>query len=102
MSKARQPFTIDCKDKDLQVFELNIVEHHPELKQLKIGGKLSYEHPQFHELSIKVNDMPGNSKPYCIFAMNLFGLDDIEEYYWECQTLLERPISQLVKNDSLE
>ncbi|MBF4391051.1 hypothetical protein EAY32_24585, partial [Vibrio anguillarum] len=29
-------------------------------------------------------------------------LDDIEEYYWECQTLLERPISQLVKNDSLE
>ncbi|WP_010434581.1 MULTISPECIES: hypothetical protein [Vibrio] len=102
MSKARQPFTIDCKDKDLQVFELNIVEHHPELKQLKIGGKLSYEHPQFHELSIKVSDMPGNSKPYCIFAMNLFGLDDIEEYYWECQKLLERPISQLVKNDSLE
>lgn len=89
MSKARQPFTIDCKDKDLQIFELNIVEHHPELKQLKIGGKLSYEHPQFHELSIKVNDMPGNSKPYCIFAMNLLSWMTLKsttgsvKHYWK-------------------
>ncbi|EEW10391.1 hypothetical protein SX4_2286 [Vibrio mimicus SX-4] len=102
MSKARLPFSIDCQDKDLTVFELNIAEHHPELKQLKSGVKPSYEHAQFHELSINFKDLPGNSKPYCIFAMNLFGLDDIEEYYWECQTLLERPISQLVKNDKLE
>ncbi|MFS1488140.1 hypothetical protein BCT96_014480 [Vibrio splendidus] len=95
-------YKIPADDPDLQMFEMYIAENHPQIKQLRVDNQPSYEHPKFYELSFATDDLPGNENPLSVFAMNLFGLEDAEDYYWECQTLLERPISQLVKDDELE
>ena len=102
LNMARQPFKISPSDYDLLTFEMHVAENHPSFKAMKQGEQPSYEHPDFYQKAIEIDDLPGGNNPYSIFAMNLFGLDEVEDYYWECQVLLERPLSQLVKTEKGE
>ncbi|PHJ41261.1 hypothetical protein [Vibrio sp. PID17_43] len=96
---ARQPFKISQSDYDLLTFEMHIAEHHPSFKAMRRKGQPSYERSFFYKKAIGIDDLPGSDNPYSIFAMNLFGLDEVEDYYWECLSLLERPVQQLVKDE---
>ena len=98
----KKSFKIDNQDSDLATFERVIAFTHPEFKALKKDGKPSYEHPQFHHVTPIFRFLPGNNEPYCIHALNMFEKEDVEDYAWECQTLLERPISQSVESDENE
>lgn len=98
----KKSFKIDSQDSDLATFERLITSTHPEFQALKKDGKPSYEHRFFHHITLTFHFLPGNNKPYCIHALNIFEKEDVEDYAWECQTLLERPISQLVTSDEDE